>query len=82
MSRGPPTFEHVLDENAALGDLFVDDELLVIGSDEENHCCWLEADGILELLKGAVDGGGDGVLESRRQQRGGILSDCFDLPLM
>ena len=31
------TLEHVLDEDAALSDLLVDDELLVIGSDEENH---------------------------------------------
>ena len=36
-SDGQPTLKHVLDEDAALGDLLVDDELLVIGSDEENH---------------------------------------------
>ena len=31
------TLEHVLDEDAALSDLLVDDELLVIGSDKKNH---------------------------------------------
>ena len=32
-----PTFQHVLDQDTTLRDLLVDDELLVIGSDEENH---------------------------------------------
>ena len=31
------TLEHVLDENRALGDFLVDGELLVVGSDEEDH---------------------------------------------
>ena len=31
------TLQHVLDEDAALSDLLVDDELLVIGSYEKNH---------------------------------------------
>ena len=31
------TFKHVLDEDATLSDVLVDDELLVIGSYEENH---------------------------------------------
>ena len=31
------TFEHVLDEDAALSDVLVDDKLLVIGSYEKNH---------------------------------------------
>ena len=35
--RGRRTLEHVLDEDAALSDLLVDDELLVVGGDEENH---------------------------------------------
>ena len=30
-------FQHVLDEDAAFGDLLVDDELFIIRSDEENH---------------------------------------------
>ena len=34
---GVPTFEHILDEDAALSDFLVDDELLIIGGDEENH---------------------------------------------
>lgn len=34
---GSRTFKHVLDEDAALGNLLLDDELLVIRSDEENH---------------------------------------------
>ena len=36
-SDGQPTFKHVLDEHAALGDLLVDDELLIVGGDEKNH---------------------------------------------
>ena len=31
------TLEHVLNEDAALSDLLVDDKLLVIGGDEKNH---------------------------------------------
>ena len=31
------TLEHVLDEDAALGDLLVDDELLIVRRNEENH---------------------------------------------
>ena len=31
------TLEHVLDEDAALSDLLVDDELFIIGGDEKNH---------------------------------------------
>ena len=31
------TFEHVLDEDAALSNLLVYNKLLIIGSDEENH---------------------------------------------
>jgi hypothetical protein len=31
------TFEHVLDQHRALGDLLVHDKLLIIRSDEENH---------------------------------------------
>lgn len=31
------TLEHVLDEDAALSDLLLNDELFVIGSDEKNH---------------------------------------------
>ena len=31
------TLEHVLNEHRALGDLLVDDKLLVIGGDEKNH---------------------------------------------
>lgn len=31
------TLEHVLDEDTAFGNLLVHDELLIIGSDEENH---------------------------------------------
>ena len=31
------TLEHVLDENAALGDLLVNDKLLVVGCYEEHH---------------------------------------------
>ena len=31
------TFKHVLDEDATLSDVLVDDELLVIGSYEEKH---------------------------------------------
>ena len=38
-ARGGFTFEHVLDEDAALGDFLVDDELLIIGGDEEDHSC-------------------------------------------
>ena len=30
-------FEHVLDEDAALSDFLVNDELLIIGGDEEDH---------------------------------------------
>ena len=30
-------FEHLLDEGAALGDILIDDELRVIGGDEEDH---------------------------------------------
>ena len=42
-ARGALAFEHVLDEDAALGDFLVDDELLIIGGDEEDHSCsgWL-----------------------------------------
>ena len=32
-------FQHVLDEGAALSNVLVDNELLVIGGDEEDHCC-------------------------------------------
>ena len=41
---GGLAFEHVLDEDAALGDFLVDDELFIIGGDEEDHCYfeWLE----------------------------------------
>ena len=35
--RGLRTLEHVLDENTALSDLLIDDELLIVGCDEENH---------------------------------------------
>ena len=31
------TLQHVLDEDAALSDLLLNDELFVIGSDEKNH---------------------------------------------
>ena len=30
-------FEHVLDEDAALSNFLVDDELFIIGGDEEDH---------------------------------------------
>ena len=40
------TLQHVLDEDAALSDLLVDDKLLVVGCHEENHNATL------------VDGGG------------------------
>ena len=33
------TLEHVLDEDAALSDLLVNNELLIVGCDEENHGC-------------------------------------------
>jgi len=36
---GGLAFKHVLDEDAALGDFLVNDELLIIGGDEEDHCC-------------------------------------------
>lgn len=36
---GGLAFEHVLDEDAALGDFLVDDKLLIIGGDEEDHLC-------------------------------------------
>ena len=39
------TFKHVLDENAALSDLLVNDELLIIGSHEKDH-------GYRKVLKG------------------------------
>jgi hypothetical protein len=32
-----PTLEHVLDEDTALNNVTVGDELLVVGGDEENH---------------------------------------------
>lgn len=32
------TLEHVFDEDAALGDVLVDGELLVVRSYEEDHC--------------------------------------------
>ena len=32
------TLEHVLDENAALSDLLVDNKLLIVGRDKQNHC--------------------------------------------
>jgi len=38
--RGGLAFKHVLDEDAALGDFLVDDELFIIRGDEENHCCF------------------------------------------
>jgi len=31
-------FEHLLDKGAALGNVLVDDELLVVGGDKEDHC--------------------------------------------
>ena len=31
------TLKHVLDEDAALSDLLVDDELFIIGGDEKDH---------------------------------------------
>lgn len=31
------TFKHVLDEDAALGDLLVDDKLLIVRGNEKNH---------------------------------------------
>ena len=34
---GELAFEHVLDEDAAFSNFLVDDELFVIGGDEENH---------------------------------------------
>lgn len=39
------TFKHILDEDAALSDLLVNDELLIIGSYEKDH-------GYREMLKG------------------------------
>ena len=36
--NGGLAFKHVFDEDAALSDLLVDDELLIIGGDEEDHC--------------------------------------------
>jgi hypothetical protein len=44
-------FEHVLNEDAALGNFLVDDELLIIRGDEENHC------GKEWSAKGDEDGG-------------------------
>jgi len=32
------TFEHVLDEDAALSNFLVDDELFIIRCDKEDHC--------------------------------------------
>ena len=32
------TFELTFDEGAALGNVLVNDELLIIGGDEEDHC--------------------------------------------
>jgi len=32
-------FQHLLDEGAALSNVLVDNKLLVIGGDEEDHCC-------------------------------------------
>ena len=39
------TLEHVLDEDAALGDLLVDDELFIVRCDEENHDVTFGLDG-------------------------------------
>lgn len=39
------TLEHVLNEDTTLGDLLLNDELLIIGGDEENH------DEVLENLE-------------------------------
>ena len=32
-------FEHIFDEDAALSDFLVDNKLLIIGGDEEDHRC-------------------------------------------
>jgi len=32
-------FQKIPKERAAFGNVFIDDELLVIGGDEEDHCC-------------------------------------------
>ena len=40
------TLKHVLDQYRALGDLLVNDELLIIGSDEENHVDLVRKSGI------------------------------------
>lgn len=37
LKMGTHTFQHVLNEDAALSDLLVDDELLIIRRDQENH---------------------------------------------
>jgi hypothetical protein len=56
--EGVLAFEHVLDEDAALGNFLVDDKLLVIRGDEENHC------GTEWSAKGDEDGGrGKGTAE-------------------
>ena len=36
-NRQMHTLKHVLDQDGALSDLLVDDELLVVGGDEEDH---------------------------------------------
>ena len=39
LAWGAKILEHVLDEDSALGDLLVDDELLIVGRDEKYHGC-------------------------------------------
>jgi len=50
---GVLAFEHVFDEDAALSNFLVDDELLVIGGDEEDHCYskWLTRRKEMEMEK-------------------------------
>ena len=51
--RGTLAFEHVLDEDTALSNFLVDDELLIIGGDEKDHCCswWLAREKGMEEKK-------------------------------
>ena len=69
------TLEHVLDEDAALGDLLIDDELLVIRGNEEDHCGQKRVDGwVVVVVRGR---GGAGMGRWRAMQKRPCASQAY-----